>query len=90
MIRNNKKLTDINLNLIHDGSIKSNIVIYMDGNAFSADTLNKIMTNLPDINSMEKLDETYTAEIRIGSNPGTATCDVSIASNKGWLVYTSY
>ena len=60
MIRNNKKLTDINLNLIHDGSIKSNIIIYMDGNAFSADTLNKIMTNLPDINSMEKLDETYT------------------------------
>ena len=47
------------------------------------------MTNLPDINSMEKLDETYTAEIRIGNNPGTATCDVSIASDKGWLVYTS-
>ena len=89
MIRNNKKLTDINLNLIHDGFIKSNIVIYMDGNAFSADTLNKIMTNLPDINSMEKLDETYTAEIRIGNNPGTVTCDVSIASDKGWLVYTS-
>ena len=89
MIRNNKKLTDINLNLIHDGFIKSNIVIYMDGNAFNADTLNKIMTNLPDINSMEKLDETYTAEIRIGNNPGTATCDVSIASDKGWLVYTS-
>lgn len=88
-IRNNKKLTDMNLTLNYDEGLKNNVVIYLDNNAFTEEVLNKIMTNLPNINLIEKKYEDLTAEIRIGNNPGTATCDTTIATDKGWTVYTS-
>lgn len=47
-------------------------------NNFSAEALNKIFTDLPIVKQR--------APIYIGDNPGTATCDKSIAEKKGWYV----
>lgn len=88
-IINNKKLTDINLILNTDSGIKNNVVITLTGNALTEEALNKLMTNLPDINLIEKAYDDLSAELYIANNPGTATCDTSIATNKGWVVYTS-
>lgn len=88
-IINNKKLTDINLTLNYDSGIKNNVVITLTGNALTEEALNKIMTNLPDINLIEKVYDDLSAELYIANNPGTATCNTSIATNKGWIVYTS-
>ena len=48
---------------------------------FSAPTLNQLFTDLPAT--------TKTATIRVTGNPGAATCDTSIATNKGYTVVTS-
>lgn len=88
-IKNNKRLTDMNLNLITDEDVKNSVLIALDGNALTDEALNKIMTNLPDFNSLSKEDDLFVAELRIGNNPGTRTCDPLIAVNKGWEVYTS-
>lgn len=89
IINNNKKLKDIDLTLIHENKLTSSAIISLTGNYFSKEVLDKILTNLPDINTFTKEREEYIAEIHIASNPGTATCDTSIATNKGWIVYTS-
>lgn len=48
------------------------------GNEFDTEALNKIFTDLPVVTS---------GDICIGVNPGTNTCDESIAKNKGWSIY---
>lgn len=50
-------------------------------NSFSASTLNQLFTDLPAT--------TKTATIDVRNNPGAATCDASIATNKGYTVVTS-
>ncbi|MDR0421991.1 MAG: hypothetical protein LBH72_03145 [Proteiniphilum sp.] len=49
-------------------------------NQLSADALNRIFTDLPDLSGMEA------GLIRLWSNPGTGTCDLSIAADKNWTV----
>lgn len=82
-INGNKKLTDINLVFNCDEGLKNNAILFFDNNAFEADVLNKIMTALPDMNTIDKDYEYLTAEITIKNNPGTTSCDTSIATNKG-------
>ncbi|MDR2125390.1 MAG: hypothetical protein LBP63_00995 [Prevotellaceae bacterium] len=48
-------------------------------NQLSADALNNIFTALPTV--------TTSPDISIAGNPGTATCNTSIATDKGWEVY---
>jgi len=48
---------------------------------FSASTLNQLFTDLPAT--------TKTATINVINNPGAATCDTTIATNKGYTVVTS-
>jgi Leucine-rich repeat (LRR) protein len=47
-------------------------------NQLNADALNRIFTDLPDLSGKE------TGVIRLWSNPGTDTCNRSIASAKNW------
>lgn len=49
-------------------------------NNLSDEALNKIFTDLPQINNSNEY------RIYIHHNPGTATCDPSIANKKGWIV----
>ena len=50
--------------------------LYCDENNFSASALNQIFRDLPQVTS---------GTIYMGSNPGSNTCDKSIAKNKGWI-----
>jgi hypothetical protein len=50
-------------------------------NQLSADALNTIFTDLPNYSNTS-----ISGEIRIANNPGSATCDRSIATAKGWTV----
>ena len=52
-------------------------------NNLSASALNKIFNDLP---KGKKWDGYEQSTIYIGNNPGTDTCDKSIAENKGWIV----
>ena len=52
-------------------------------NNLSASALNKIFNDLP---KGKKWDGYEQSTIDIGNNPGTDTCDKSIAENKGWIV----
>jgi hypothetical protein len=54
----------------------------LNGYAFSAATLNQFFTNLPAITNGR------TATIDVRSNPGTATCNPSIATAKGYTIVT--
>lgn len=55
-------------------------------NKFSANTLNKIFTDLPQGKTWQEDDYTQQSSVHIEGNPGTATCNKSIAENKGWKV----
>ncbi|MDE7074636.1 MAG: leucine-rich repeat domain-containing protein, partial [Odoribacter sp.] len=50
--------------------------LYCYSNNLSATALNKIFNDLPQ----------RTSELNISYNPGSNTCDTSIAKNKGWGV----
>lgn len=54
------------------------VFIDCDNNNFSADALNKIFNDLPKSNN--------NPVIQIYRNPGSETCDTSIAEDKGWRV----
>jgi hypothetical protein len=49
-------------------------------NQLSVDAINRIFTDLPGRSGMEA------GEIYIGDNPGTDTCNRSIATKKNWEV----
>ncbi len=49
-----------------------------DNNNLSSSSLNKIFGDLPQVED---------GKVVISHNPGTDTCDKSIAENKGWRVY---
>jgi hypothetical protein len=53
-----------------------------DHNQLSTDALNKIFTDLPDMSDTEEY-----VSINIYNNPGTATCNRSIAINKNWTFF---
>jgi hypothetical protein len=52
--------------------------VSISSNKLSATALNEIFTALPTV--------TNNQEIEITDNPGTSTCNKSIATNKGWRV----
>ncbi len=56
-------------------------LLYCNSNNFSASALNQIFRDLPQVTS---------GTIYMSGNPGTETCDKSIAENKGWKVYTTW
>lgn len=53
----------------------------LTGNSLTAGAINALFTALPST--------TKTATINVAGNPGAATCDTSIATNKGYTVITS-
>ena len=53
-------------------------------NNLSSSSLNKIFGDLPQGRELD--DYLFPSRIAIGDNPGTNTCDRSIAENKGWKV----
>lgn len=55
-------------------------------NQLSTNALNKILTDLPQGKTWQEYDYTWQSEIHIGGNLGTATCNKSIAENKGWKI----
>lgn len=55
--------------------------LYLTNCSFNTATLNQLFTDLPVT--------TKTATIHVVGNPGAATCDTSIATNKGYTVVTS-
>jgi Leucine-rich repeat (LRR) protein len=57
-------------------------VVSIDDNQLSAAALNEIFTALPVITSNNI--------ISVGDNPGTSTCNKSIAINKGWRINDGY
>ena len=59
--------------------------LWCQGNNLSAEALNKIFTDLPVTSGFG-----YKYIIYIDSNPGTNTCDRSIAEKKGWDVKNWY
>ena len=69
-------------------------ILNCDNNQLSDVTLNALFGSLHDINYLTYSDEfiirtfgiNYKKDIKIGNNPGTATCDRSIAEDKGWTV----
>lgn len=67
-------------NLISLSLHKNNSLQYIDisYNELNANALNKIFEDLPQGNK---------STIKIYGNPGTETCNKSIAENKGWSVY---
>jgi len=72
---NDNQLTSVKLN--------SPVIywVYLHNNQLSAAALNEIFYSLPDVNDFVKQ-----RVISISNNPGTETCDKSIAENKGWIV----
>lgn len=85
-IKNNKKLKDMNLTLEHEGILNNSAIVDISGNVFEVNVLDKIMTNLPNVNLLEKKHEGLVAELTLTGNPGAKTCNTSIAANKGWIV----
>ena len=67
-----------NLTSLDVSKNKELFALYLNHNKFSSSALNKIFTDLPKI--------TNWGEISIYVNPGTETCDKSIAEEKGWRV----
>ena len=57
-----------------------------ENNKFSASALNKIFTDLPQGKTWGDSEDEQ-SNILIENNPGTKTCDKSIAEKKGWRVY---
>lgn len=57
-----------------------------DDNSLSSDALNKIFNDLPKGKTWEEYNNKYQSTIYINGNPGTETCDWSIAKNKGWEI----
>lgn len=70
----NPELTTLDLS--PDSELEKLVIVSSN---FDAAELNRIFTNLP----TGKAD----SEVLCYGNPGTETCDVSIAENKGWTVY---
>lgn len=65
---------------------------YLDcgDNKFSASALNKIFNDLPQGKTWVEDGYTEQPRIFIYGNPGTKTCDKSIAEKKGWRVYDNW
>jgi hypothetical protein len=59
----------------------TNYAIFLSNNYLSADQLNDFFQELPVTNK--------TATIDVANNPGAATCNTTIAQNKGYIVVTS-
>jgi hypothetical protein len=55
--------------------------LYIPGNALDAQALNEIFTRVGTVSDGKSY-------INVQGNPGARTCDPTIATSKGWLVYT--
>ena len=73
---NDNRLTSLDVN------IKTLTRLDCSSNQLSAEELNAIFRNLP-----RALPFTYSNFAHISANPGTDTCDRSIATEKGWFVF---
>jgi hypothetical protein len=51
-----------------------------NNNKLTAATLNTVFTDLPDLSSQTA------GSIRMDDNPGSSTCNHSIATNKNWII----
>jgi len=58
--------------------------LYCDFNILSSDNLNNLFESL---HSNPPSSEFWGKRISISGNPGADECNVSIAENKGWIVY---
>jgi hypothetical protein len=73
--------TILNANVLTNlEDVGTTVALKISSCSFSAETLNQLFTDLPSTNK--------TATIDAQANPGTATCDTSIATDKGYTVVT--
>lgn len=73
-------LTYANVKYSAMNNYTSYYAIMLRNNNLSATQINQIFTDL-------QARTTGTKQIYVGNNPGSSTCNTSIASSKGWLVY---
>lgn len=73
-LKNKTKLTEVRL--VNPNSNMANLTIMSCG--LETEALNNLMTDLPTI--------TNGSTLKITGNPGSATCDTTIATKKGWKV----
>ena len=90
-VTNNIMLIDLscgNNNLTSLDVSKNTALTYLhcENNNLSASALNKIFNDLPQGKKWNEYGQKKQSTISIGNNPGTNTCDKSIAENKGWSV----
>ena len=91
-VTNNIILIDLscgNNNLTSLDVSKNTALTYLhcENNNLSASALNKIFNDLPQGKKWNEYGQKKQSTISIGNNPGTNTCDKSIAENKGWIVW---
>ena len=91
-VTNNIMLIDLscgNNNLTSLDVSKNTALTYLhcENNNLSASALNKIFNDLPQGKKWNEYGQKKQSTISIGNNPGTNTCDKSIAENKGWIVW---
>ena len=92
-VTNNIMLIDLscgNNNLTSLDVSKNTALTYLhcENNNLSASALNKIFNDLPQGKIWYDVwGNKQQSTISIGNNPGTNTCDKSIAENKGWIVW---
>ena len=91
-VTNNIILIDLscgNNNLTSLDVSKNTALTYLhcENNNLSASALNKILNDLPQGKKWNEYGQKKQSTISIGNNPGTNTCDKSIAENKGWIVW---
>ena len=70
------QITEINLS-----DLKKMKTIDCKANHLSAEAINALFESLHDDYQIEM------KSINIADNPGTQSCDISVAENKGWIVY---
>lgn len=80
---------DCNGNELTSLDVSKNIalaLLWCDDNLLTSKALNKIFTDLPKGKLLEhkEYDQSF---IGVSDNPGSDTCNESIAENKGWIVY---
>ena len=91
-VTNNIMLIDLsceNNNLTSLDVSKNTALTYLhcENNNLSASALNKIFNDLPQGKKWNEYGQKKQSTIDIRNNPGTDTCDKSIAENKGWIVW---
>ncbi len=77
------------LNLANNKGLQE---LLLQGNKLDKDSINAVITALPDVSSVNITPETesFIRQLNLSYMPGTADADVTVAENKGWIVTADY